>query len=595
MRATNTKNGVTLRVIAGTYDVILGIDLRETKRQGCLGFSIERTDLGTADRPLPARQQKSRWLPNMIRFPHDPNPKNITTDRAPLQKFRWGDYTTTPGCKYRYRVVPRYGKPGNLTPKLDGTVGVSVEITTEDNRKPETAVFFNRAAAASRAFELEFPDITSENLLLGDSATALKAKQWLARGLDQALLGFLELAKDKNYALHAAVYEFQKAELLAGIKDAVKRGVEVQVVYHGRRKKTKNGPDPKDKTVLKNAKAIRDAGITKVCKPRKADPQNAIMHDKFVVLLTKDGKTFAPQAVWTGSTNWTDGGMYGQLNVGHAFTDPLLAKKYESCFQLLHGDEAGATLKKQLAALTPVLNPLPTGRGKWPILSPQAKTSMLQLYTDLCSGAKCLMVCAPFALYPSIREALQKKQPGALRYLLLDTQKSLGKPEEVKIQEAVPQNTISVATTLASPLHDFQGELLEGKESFLHAGIHIHAKIILADPLGDDPILVMGSANFSQNSTTLNDSNSIVIRGDTAVADIYVTEFMRMFEHYHFRASLANVEKKSPHGKKKGKQPVGAGDNNVISLKEDDSWSEDYYKPGSHDEQDRTTFAGTSP
>ncbi len=33
-----------------------------------------------------------------------------------------------------------------------------------------------------------------------------------------------------------------------------------------------------------------------------------------------------------------------------------------------------------------------------------------------------------------------------------------------------------------------------------------------------------------------NDSNVLVFRGDTAVADVYVADFMRMFEHYWFRS-----------------------------------------------------------
>ena len=59
------------------------------------------------------------------------------------------------------------------------------------------------------------------------------------------------------------------------------------------------------------------------------------MHNKFVVLLKKDKKNVVPKAVWSGSTNWTDGGIYGQLNVGHAVYDDEVAAAYENisnCF-----------------------------------------------------------------------------------------------------------------------------------------------------------------------------------------------------------------------------------------------------------------------
>jgi phosphatidylserine/phosphatidylglycerophosphate/cardiolipin synthase-like enzyme len=62
---------------------------------------------------------------------------------------------------------------------------------------------------------------------------------------------------------------------------------------------------------------------------------------------------------------------------------------------------------------------------------------------------------------------------------------------------------------------------------------------MLIDPLGENPIVVVGSANFSKASTDTNDENMLVIRGNQAVADIYMGEFMRLFSHYAFRESLS--------------------------------------------------------
>src|ERR1044072_3908454 len=58
------------------------------------------------------------------------------------------------------------------------------------------------------------------------------------------------------------------------------------------------------------------------------------------------------------------------------------------------------------------------------------------------------------------------------------------------------------------------------------------------DPLGDDPIVVTGSANFSKASTNDNDENMLIIRGNPRVADIYFTEFNRLFNHYYFRSVM---------------------------------------------------------
>lgn len=72
---------------------------------------------------------------------------------------------------------------------------------------------------------------------------------------------------------------------------------------------------------------------------------------------------------------------------------------------------------------------------------------------------------------------------------------------------------------------------------------YVHSKFLLRDPLGADPIVVTGSANFSPASTNANDENMLIIRGDRRVADIYFTEFNRIFNHYYFQAVAEATER----------------------------------------------------
>jgi hypothetical protein len=556
MRKAAKSGGLTVRAIAGSNNVLIGIDLDPAKRAGCLGFTMQRSDVGT-----PAM----RFLPNSITFasmPHDTVPD---TENSPLQKFRWGDYTCKPGTAYKYTVTARY-RDGNAVPiKLKDGDSVEVDVTTEDPKQQATAVFFNRAAAASQAYIRKFGDADPTDLPPPKNTEALA---WLSRGLEEALLDYQAQATDKSFALHCAVYEFQKDNLLDGLKKALDRGVDVQVVYHFRHKN-----DPKDQTWKKNEAAATKAGLTAVCTKRTQNP-GVIMHNKFMVLL-KDGK---PIAVWTGSTNWTDGGIYGQLNVGHAIYDPKVAAIYEAYFQLLKKDLADKDMKAGVRGLGPV--PQVAAAGVAPILSPQSDRAMLTLYGTISAGAQCVLFSAPFALAKEITDVLGTSPPGSMRYILADKESSLGKDEAIKKIEGIPGNVVAYAATLPSNLTSFQEKLLKNSgESYHHAGVHIHSKIILADPFGDDPILVTGSANFSTNSTVNNDSNSLLVRGDTRVADIYSTEFMRMFEQYHFRAA-----------KKKANDT-----NTVITLSETDAWSNRYYVAGSPDAIDRMLFAGTLP
>ena len=89
---------------------------------------------------------------------------------------------------------------------------------------------------------------------------------------------------------------------------------------------------------------------------------------------------------------------------------------------------------------------------------------------------------------------------------------------------------------LENPVYQWAAETNAGLLGLNQHVSYIHSKFLLIDPLGADPIVVTGSANFSQASTNENDENMIVVRGDRRVADIYFTEFNRLFNHYYFRS-----------------------------------------------------------
>lgn len=566
MRARASKDGLTVRIIAGTHAILLAFDLADARRPGCLGFSIERTDVETGDR---------RWLPNSLRFMSDPHAEQVTTARAPLQKFRWGDYTTEPGRLYRYRVVARYGTPadiiaqGVLAERPGGfdviSGGVVLELRTEDCRNEGTSVFFNRGAAASQAYVNRFGD--------NDPDVIPDALTWLSRGLEEALVAFIAKADGPDYALHGCIYEFEKPTPIKALIQAQARGADVHIVYHAR---------AGGNTAAENAGAIKSLGVTFTTTPRTKG--SAIMHNKYLVLLKKDATgALQPIAVWTGSTNWTEGGIYGQLNVGHAVYDPTVAAVYEQGFQVLTQDLS----IDDTQAKNDVITPVPASRdtlphGATPLFSPQNGLAMIDLYADVCKTAKVLMVSAPFALHERIRNVLQAPTNGAMRFMLADKEGSYGAKGEIDKLNADIGNMAAVAKPYEGlKLADFQKRKLDRDrlmvdESFHHAGIHLHSKIILADPFGADPVLITGSANFSTNSTVSNDSNVLVFRGDTAVADVYVADFMRMFEHYWFRS----------------RKDEKLAANQVFALKDDDSWSVKYFTDGTREQRDRLSFLG---
>jgi hypothetical protein len=108
----------------------------------------------------------------------------------------------------------------------------------------------------------------------------------------------------------------------------------------------------------------------------------------------------------------------------------------------------------------------------------------------------------------------------------------------------------------------------------------VHTKFLLIDPLSDDPLVCSGSANFSSNSLLQNDENMLLVRGDTRVADIYMTEFDRIFRHFYFRDVANEIEAKG--GKAEG-----------AFLDETDVWTDSYFKPGAFKTLRREMFFAT--
>ncbi len=105
----------------------------------------------------------------------------------------------------------------------------------------------------------------------------------------------------------------------------------------------------------------------------------------------------------------------------------------------------------------------------------------------------------------------------------------------------------------------------------------MHAKVLLIDPLSDDPLVCSGSANFSTNSLVANDENMLLIRGSKRVADIYLTEFDRIFRHFYAREAINDFAKK---GNKK----------NPLELDETSAWVASNFQSGAYKNNRRLAF-----
>jgi phosphatidylserine/phosphatidylglycerophosphate/cardiolipin synthase-like enzyme len=527
MRQLSTGTVLAVRAIGGLHVVTLAWDFvagQEAKHQGLLGFALERSELKDNQvieryflRGIKRFKSKDEGLP-----PGSPVP----TSEHPIQSFQWGDYSVKPGATYQYRVIPVYGQPKLL--ELQDASATSVTITTESEAGQAGAngaghdIYFNRGVAGSQAYARKFGkdkpdenDPNSEQML------------WLSRGLFEALTGFIARAAGNDaadYQLRAMLYEFQYLPVGLAFKTARDAGADVAIRYEAQTYRANNEA------------MIAKAGIANICIPQKS--RAGIRHNKFIVLLHHD----QPVAVWTGSTNISAGGIFGHSNVGHVIWDVEIARRYLEYWQRLAASDV--TRAPLVAANlevepTPAAATLPPTDRMLTLFSPRDEKGTfetLNWYADVMGSAKRIM-CMTFAfnLDPIFQNVLLRDDT-TLRYAVFDDKLA---PDLIQQFEPIHNTVIASGAKLkAGDLENFLGEELTG----FNRNLYIHDKFMLVDPLGEDPIVVTGSANFSVNSQVGNDENMVVIRGNQRVADIYFGEFMRIFDHLYARYIVGQIQ-----------------------------------------------------
>ncbi len=536
MRQRKTSQGLTVQAIAGTHVVLLAMHMDEAACQGLMGFAIHRTD---------HTEDEAYWMQGTKTFaetdPGFPPGAKYPTHKHPIQGFTWSDFTAKPGHRYTYRVQALTGTPKALKKSRQ----VEVEIRTETEASGNHDVYFNRGAAASQEYARRFGQQASlENAPDTDPRWA-----WLSRGAMEGILAFIARAEGPGHGLRVAAYEFRLPAVAEALKAASDRGADVRIVYDA----CANPPDAKTGKVFprdENRDTAQAAGVDALCTERvtrSGVKKPPISHHKFIV-HTRGGKA---QAVLTGSTNFSKGGVFGQSNVVHVAESKTAAAKYLECWNLLAGNPDHAALKQSLGDLNAPAAGLPK-TGTSCVFSPQPSNAALEWYATLAAQASgALFMTFAFGMNDLFKEAY-RTGAAPLRYALMDKllgpgvrkdKKAEATAEMVAIRQQV-ENRIAVGNLIKTNAFDrWVRETLTGLNQHVQ---YIHTKFMLIDPLGDDPIVVTGSANFSQASTTSNDENMLLIRGNARVADIYLGEYMRLWNHYAFREWVAAGAPGSP-------------------------------------------------
>jgi phosphatidylserine/phosphatidylglycerophosphate/cardiolipin synthase-like enzyme len=563
MRKKVRQSGVTINAVAGNHVVMLGLDIDGTLRRGLRGFAIRRTD---------HTEEETYWMRGAKTFASvEPTPavgEQFSSREHPFQSFQWSDYSAKPDHEYTYDVIALYGKPGELEERNSATV----TIRTEPIIGADHTIFFNRGSIATQEYARRF-----QNKMPSEVGQA--AYDWLSRGLAEGIRDFVGRAKNKNWTLKGAFYEFQWPAVIDAFREAKQRKVTVSIVFDD----IKNATGPRKK----NEKAIAAERLKSVCIPRT---NGTLMHNKFIVLI--EGKK--PRAVMFGSTNLTENGLYGHANCAHIVENEDIAAKYLAFYEKLTEDPETSTKVSDYKNWTIEQTPAPAKKfsnGMAAVFSPRADLDALNWYAELAGAAKAgLFMTFAFGMNEQFRNVYGTNDD-VLRMGLMEKEWN-GRNKDAQIAairklQARPNVVIAIGNRI--PLTNFDQWLGELDRATGHVNVHwIHTKFMLIDPLSSNPTVITGSANFSDASTRTNDENMVVIKKDTRVADIYLGEFMRLHSHYAFRQAVKIFLEQNP-----GASPE---DFQQRFLIEEGDWTKSYFDP--NDRQARQTrreyFSGKS-
>ena len=650
MRVRKQNSRISVHAIAGTEVVLLGMNATEEAAKGLLGFTIYKRKGKGRFKPLPSggrtflgEQDESAETKGQSNSETAPIQAFMWSDYV-VDRGESYTYQVIPVYGSPSKIEQDIKSALKVTVKTEDPAKQSHGIFF--NRGVAGSRSYAKRFGKYRRWYLD-SDV-SEFLKRPFARPFIKpgdvpdraAHQWLSRGLEEAMLAFIKRAK-RGDMIRASVYELTYLPVIQAFVDALERGVDVQIVHHARREtisrlkqaRTKKGePElgkPTNTTVWGGTGLIPDDAITKPTKryvvaettkdvvARAAEravskiglktsnnnrrfksllksfdkmlierTEAKISHNKFIVILKKSKGRHVPTEVWTGSTNFTEGGIFGQSNVGHVVRDKAVAKEFFEFWKVLHKNPSKSDLREWTVNRQENLTG-PPEKGITVVFSPRKTKRMLDWYAERLDAAKrSVFLTAAFSIsneffkvLSDVKKIGRKEYEGEpyLRYLALE---GTGGHLEKKfpVLRDCAQNRIAWGDTLNrrrdEEAHQQSIETLTGLNSHVN---YLHTKYLLIDPLSDNPLVISGSANFSSASTKDNDENMLIIQGNKRVADIFLTEFMRLFNHFQTRNKLNNLSDAKLKAARR--------------LEATDKWTKPYYDPRTQEYQERLLFS----
>ena len=568
---------------------------------GCMGFAIYRIDAKGNETPLPS----------FAVFKGQKTQRGQTTKDFPIQKFYWKDpyarlvAEKTKSFTFRYKIEPREGTPGKLQPMTSLPILTTNEVELTSVCSPSLAATFNRGLISTQhVSEALKGNLNKDAFVQKISNPTDQLRKDLNGDMIDTLTQFLKRT-DQGGEIYAALYELTDAQLISALV-ALKKKLHIVLAdipaKTGPNKEGLAGPverpsSPNGTAKGKKAQGKKPAGPPtpenddakkKLSASAGADqflyrlpPSSHIVHNKFLVYVDRRNK---PQAVLTGSTNWTTTGLCAQTNNALVIDDANVAQRYMDYWNQLKADEL-AHLKNSKVFQGPPMRSFdgkakppftidakpPKGDGTTPsqlisYFSPntprqrsKSKGSeaepidMKDLETRVIGAKHAVLFLAFIPGTPSITnfaaEAQRKNKDlfvrgcvtapaaaGTFYYALRGSeppkQQRVPKGQPKPPHKPVPQDVRVIAADALTKADAPTGWVAE----MLNAGFAItHDKIVVIDPFADNCVVVTGSHNLGYQASYNNDENLVMIQGNRKLAMAYATHVLDVYDHFAWR------------------------------------------------------------
>ncbi len=470
------------------------------------------------------------------------------TTEWPIQKYLWSDFAVNPGDVVAYRVSAMIGPETVLQESADHVSDWSDAMQIGAETSGHVSCYFNRGIVASQWLARVLPEEAPTTKLKKAIANPEDPiRRFLAGPIRDKLVSLLNDARSNGGHIYAALFELDDPELIPLLQAFKKRAH----IVLGNGSVKKKGDD-------ENEDARSDLSVCDV-KDRMSAPR-ALAHNKFLVICDADK---SPQAVWTGSTNWTMTGLCTQANNALLVDNPAVAEFYLDQWKTLaaDGNDSPPALYQSNA------EPRTTSKAKnttiW--FTPMREGLDLEQAGELIRGAQQGILFAMFNPGPRgtlLNDIIELASPSSPSF----------KPD-LYIQGVVNQNP----GTAKNPVVLFnRGERIDAnadvvlpaaipgrfaywqKEVLKLPTAHamVHSKVVIVDPYGPNPVVMTGSHNMGPKASGVNDENLVIITGNGDLASQYAGKIMEIYAQYRWRQSV----------QKQGGAPKWTG------LADDDNW-----------------------